>query len=127
MTPQTFKRRKLGSPSFKSEDVGGASDNGSAQITDEGATDESYRSSSIRHTASGTAKARHGGAGQFASGAYNSNTFKLQMDELLVKVRPKYEKRMTKVGNTLRTLKGIIERIPSEKALPVGHEFCLNR
>ncbi len=108
----------------ENEDGRGASDNGSASSTDDGgAVVEENNTSGIRHNAREGAKTRLDEVGQFASGAYNSNMFKLQMDELLVKVRPKSEKRMSKVENALRKLKSIIESIPSQEALPVGYQI----
>ena len=53
------------------------------------------------------------------SGIYDSNMFKLKVNELLAKVRPEYERRMVKVENSLRKLKEIIERIPDREAKPV--------
>ena len=53
-------------------------------------------------------------------GTYGSSMFSLQIDELLSKVRPDYERRMVKVENALRKLKAIIERTPSREAKTVG-------
>lgn len=55
----------------------------------------------------------------WSSGIYDSNMFKLKVNELLAKVRPDYERRMLKVENSLRKLKDIIERIPDREAKPV--------
>lgn len=49
-----------------------------------------------------------------------SGMLKLQTDELLAKVRPNYEKRITRAENALLKVRNIIERIPSREALPVG-------
>jgi U3 small nucleolar RNA-associated protein 22 len=125
MAAHATKRRKVNYPArSENEDGRGASDNGSASSTDDGgAVVEENNTSGIRHNAREGAKTRLDEVGQFASGAYNSNMFKLQMDELLVKVRPKSEKRMSKVENALRKLKSIIESIPSQEALPVGYQI----
>ena len=61
----------------------------------------------------------------FLNGAYNSNMFQLKVDELLLKVRPKYERRMVRAENTLRKLERIIDRIPSRRAMPVCHAPAL--
>ncbi len=114
MALHATKRRKL-THSSSSE----SSDTGSAGSTNDDVVPEDNKSPVMRRTASGVANVRQAEAGQYASGAYNSNMFKLQMDELLVKVRPKYEKRMNKVENALRKIKGIIENIPSWEALSV--------
>ncbi|KAJ5726471.1 uncharacterized protein N7483_007828 [Penicillium malachiteum] len=47
-----------------------------------------------------------------ASGFYKSNFFKLQMDELLTGLRPNYEKRISKIQDTLHKLKSAIESLP---------------
>lgn len=49
----------------------------------------------------------------FFRSAYGSSLFQLQIDELLSKVRPDYERRMVKAESALRKLKEIIERIPN--------------
>ena len=129
MAPHAIKRRKLThSSSSESEDVDGASDNNLATPANVGvAVDGEKRNMGIGRSNPGSAKTHLDKMGQFASNAYNSNTFKLQMDELLLKVRPKYEKRMVKVENALRKLKSIIENIPSRDALSVRHDSSLGR
>ena len=57
--------------------------------------------------------------GAYTSESFKSNMFKLQVDELLEQVKPKYGKREAPAENALRTLKTIIESIPSRDALPV--------
>lgn len=125
MAAHAIKRRKVTHPAgSKNEEGGRPSDNGSANSTDDGgAVVEENRIPSLRHNAHESAKTHLDGLGQFASGASNSNMFKLQMDELLVKVRPKYGKRVTKVEDALRKLKVIIESIPNQESLPVGYEI----
>ncbi|KAJ9666502.1 U3 snoRNP protein [Coniosporium apollinis] len=46
---------------------------------------------------------------------YKSNLFKLQVDELLQRVRPRHGKKEAPAEDALRTLKGIIERIPDRE------------
>ena len=53
-----------------------------------------------------------------SAGAYSSNMFQLQVDELLVKVRPA-KGRMVKAENALHKLKEIIEHIPNREPKPV--------
>lgn len=129
MAPHAIKRRKVFHPArSENKDGGGASDHGSANSTDESSTIvEEIRTPGIRHNAHGSAKTHLDEVGQFASRAYNSNMFELQMDGLLAKVRPKSKNRMSKVENALRKLKGIIESIPGREALPVGYEIGLYR
>lgn len=49
----------------------------------------------------------------FTGEVYKSNMFKLQVDDLLKSVRPKYTAKDKAIGQALRTLKEIIESIPS--------------
>ncbi|OCL08708.1 Nrap protein, partial [Glonium stellatum] len=57
--------------------------------------------------------------GVYTAEVYKSNMFKLQVDELLEQVRPKYGKKEAPAENAMRTLKAIIEQIPSREPLPV--------
>lgn len=58
--------------------------------------------------------------GAYTSESFKSNLFKLQVDELLDQVKPKYGKKEAPAENAMRTLKTILEQIPSRDALPVG-------
>jgi U3 small nucleolar RNA-associated protein 22 len=57
--------------------------------------------------------------GAYTSESFKSNIFKLQVDELLDQVKPKYGKKEAPAENAMRTLKTIIEQIPNRDALPV--------
>jgi U3 small nucleolar RNA-associated protein 22 len=57
--------------------------------------------------------------GVYTSEVYKSNMFKLQVDELLPQVKFKYGKKVASVENAMRSLKSIIEQIPSRDAAPV--------
>ncbi|KAF1923557.1 pre-rRNA processing protein Utp22 [Didymella exigua CBS 183.55] len=57
--------------------------------------------------------------GAYASESFKSNLFKLQVDELLEQVKPKYGKKEAPAENVMRTLKTIIESLPSREALPI--------
>ncbi len=57
-----------------------------------------------------------------STGAYSSTMFQLQVDELLVKIRPATG-RMGKAENALRKLKDIIEHIPNREPKPVRYSF----
>lgn len=59
------------------------------------------------------------GAAPFTGEVYKSNLFKLQVDDLLKQVRPKYQQKDKSIEQALRTLKGIIEAIPSRPPAPV--------
>ncbi|KAJ5463567.1 Nrap protein [Penicillium sp. IBT 31633x] len=54
-----------------------------------------------------------------ASGFYKSSFFKLQMDELLVGLRPNYTKQVSKVQETLHQIKGALEALPDKPAQSV--------
>jgi U3 small nucleolar RNA-associated protein 22 len=57
--------------------------------------------------------------GAYTSESFKSNMFKLQVDELLEQVKPKYGKKEAPAENAMRTLKELIEAIPSREALSV--------
>lgn len=57
--------------------------------------------------------------GVYTAEVYKSNMFKLQVDELLEQVRPKYAKKEAPAENAMRTLKAIVEQIPSREPLSV--------
>ena len=57
-----------------------------------------------------------------STGAYSSNMFQLQVDELLLKVRPA-KGRMVQAENALRKVKDIIEHIPNREPKPVRYSF----
>ncbi|KAJ4313180.1 U3 snoRNP protein [Neodidymelliopsis sp. IMI 364377] len=58
--------------------------------------------------------------GAYTSESFKSNIFKLQVDELLDQVKPKYGKKEAPAENAMRTLKTIIEQIPNRDALPIA-------
>ncbi|KAF2121843.1 pre-rRNA processing protein Utp22 [Lophiotrema nucula] len=51
--------------------------------------------------------------GVYTAEVYKSNVFKLQVDELLQEVKPKYGKKEAPAENAMRTLKTSIEQLPS--------------
>jgi U3 small nucleolar RNA-associated protein 22 len=57
--------------------------------------------------------------GVYTAETFKSNMFKLQVDELLEQVKPKYGKKEAPAENAMRTLKTIIEQIPRRDPLPV--------
>jgi U3 small nucleolar RNA-associated protein 22 len=57
--------------------------------------------------------------GVYMAETSHSNLFKLQVDELLEQVKLKYGKKEAPAENAMRTLKTIIEQIPSRDPLPV--------
>ncbi|KAH8727059.1 Nrap protein [Phaeosphaeriaceae sp. PMI808] len=57
--------------------------------------------------------------GVYTAETFKSNIFKLQVDELLGQVKLKYGKKEASAENAMRTLKGIIEQIPSREPLSV--------
>ncbi|KAF1920641.1 Nrap protein [Ampelomyces quisqualis] len=57
--------------------------------------------------------------GLYTAESFKSNLFKLQVDELLEQVRLKYGKKEASAENAMRTLKTIVEQIPSRDALPI--------
>ena len=64
--------------------------------------------------------------GVYTAESFKSNIFKLQVDELLDQVKLKYGKKEAPAENAMRTLKNIIEQIPSRDSLPVRQGFSMN-
>jgi U3 small nucleolar RNA-associated protein 22 len=65
--------------------------------------------------------------GAYTSEVYKSNMFKLQIDELLDQVKPKYGKKQAPAEHAMRTLKTMIEQIPGCGPFSVGgEELSLN-
>ncbi|KAI4921949.1 hypothetical protein J4E90_000377 [Alternaria incomplexa] len=58
--------------------------------------------------------------GVYTAESFKSNMFKLQLDELLDQVKLKYGKKEAPAENAMRTLKTIIEQIPTREPLPVA-------
>lgn len=56
-------------------------------------------------------------------GGYGSSILKLQVDELLGKLRKDNEKKAVEIDHVLRKLKAIIERIPGHEATTVSHSL----
>jgi U3 small nucleolar RNA-associated protein 22 len=62
----------------------------------------------------------NGTAAAFTGEVYKSNVFKLQVDDLLQGVHPKYTTKDKAIGEVLRKLKNIIEAIPARAAAPIA-------
>ncbi|KAL6709525.1 U3 snoRNP protein [Coniothyrium glycines] len=58
--------------------------------------------------------------GVYTAETFKSNMFKLQVDEMLEQVKPKYGKREAPAENAMRALKAIIEQIPKRDPLPAA-------
>ena len=54
------------------------------------------------------------------NGTYTSSMLSLQVDELLLKMRPDYERRMIKIEDAIRKLKRIINNIPNREPMTVS-------
>ncbi|KAF2176404.1 Nrap protein [Zopfia rhizophila CBS 207.26] len=65
--------------------------------------------------------------GAYTAEVYKSNIFKLQVDELLEQVKLKYGKKEAPAETAMRTIKSIIEQIPSREPLSISEaEAALN-
>lgn len=109
MSPPAHKKRKL-VPQFSGHLEHGISD---GEIPGESSQERDMPRSKSDPLRAGN------GPMSLGNGAYNTNLFQLQLDQLLSKVRPDYERRMVRAENALRKLKTIIERIPNHEAKPV--------
>jgi U3 small nucleolar RNA-associated protein 22 len=118
MEPQTTKRRKLDTTAAMPQ----ASDNADVDLSSSSVPMGSAETQSPSGTVAGMKAHKSGSAAApFAGDAYNSSLFKLQVDEMLVEVKPNYAKRLGPVGNALRKLKTLIEAIPDREELPVSN------
>lgn len=113
MEPQTTKRRKLDTTAEMPQ----ASDDANAFVPT-GAPAAQNPSGTVAGTKPHKISSA---AAPFAGDAYNSSLFKLQVEEMLVEVKPNYAKRLGPVGNALRKLKTLIEAIPDHEELPVSN------
>ncbi|KAF2869109.1 Nrap protein [Massariosphaeria phaeospora] len=148
MTPPVTKRRKL-SHSDQSDDSEASFagfDSSGAEETDQVVAEPSHEHPSTTSEDNGTAEKglrkkqgdiRANGSGDndrnkqhkrpdvrpqdgvCTAEAYKSNMFKLQVDELLDQVKPKYGRREAPAEHAMRTLKNIIEQLPGREPLPV--------
>lgn len=117
MAPHALKRRKVDQPSSHEGHPSAADDHPNNGSLDNGGGTES----AVKNAAGAAKKIDFGGNGEGVAGnIYNSNMFKLQMDELLAEMRPDYERRLKKVEKALHKLKAILERIPEQEPLPVS-------
>ena len=112
----------------------GLSDTESLEEADE-KTDEEEAHAPPKKQPEAVAKPKDGGKArppkhsdaQLAGGVYTaetfkSNVFKLQVDELLEQVKLRYGKREALAENAMRTLKTIIEQLPSREPQPVRRQ-----
>lgn len=116
MEPQTTKRRKLDTTAEMPQ----ASDDSNPSVPMGAAATQNPTGTAATMKSHKTSSA----AAPFAGDAYNSSLFKLQVEEMLVEVKPNYAKRLGPVGNVLRKLKTLIEAIPDREEMPVSN--CAN-
>lgn len=145
MPPPATKRRKLEQSEDESEgsfadfgefDVGSEAEesDGSevgSQVEEEVIDDDDDAEESVAHKKPPTAStpapktAKRAAATlqdtAYTSESFKSNMFKLQVDELLEQVKPKYGRKEAPAENAMRTLKTILESLSSRDALPVRY------
>jgi U3 small nucleolar RNA-associated protein 22 len=95
---------------------------------DEGPEEESKSAPAVKATNTSQPPKRPAASlqdGVYTSESFKSNLFKLQVDELLDQVKLRYGKKEASAENAMRTLKTVIEQIPSRDALPVCMRWCL--
>ncbi len=118
MASHVHKKRKLSPPSSGVTNIG-VTNGEILEASSEEETKASATKMSIRSNDRPRDYVRYGSRKAQSWGAYNPSMFMLQVDELLSKVRPDYERRMAKVENAIDKLKDIIKRIPNRQAKPV--------
>ncbi|KAJ5306636.1 hypothetical protein N7508_005651 [Penicillium antarcticum] len=114
MSAHTVKRRKL-SPS---------PDNG-VSSSHPNSSNDAKRTSNVTDKMDSKRQASRGKDERsaelaMASGFYKSSFFKLQMDELLMGLRPNYAKQVSKLQETLHQIKTAIENVPEKAAQSVS-------
>jgi len=119
MAPPMTKRRKL------QHNKDGDAD---TDIVTGNKTHETHEAAPTKQTASSHSQAgersyrkgdRNTQDGVYTAEVYKSNMFKLQVDELLQQVKPRYGKKEAPAENAMRTLKSIIEQLPSRGPVSV--------
>lgn len=122
MSAHTVKRRKL-SPSPDTS-TSHTRSSGDSTLTNSKAGSEktaaARKNDSTKLQAGSRGKDERSAELAMASGFYKSSFFKLQMDELLTGLRPNYDKRISKLQDTLHKLKNAIESLPENSAKPVA-------
>jgi U3 small nucleolar RNA-associated protein 22 len=121
MEPQTPKRRKLDA----NVEMPQARNEPQSDILASSIPMDSAVAQQQNGTVAGMKRSKSSSASApFAGDAYNSSLFKLQVEEMLVEVKPNYAKRLGATGNALRKLKTLIEAIPDREQIPVS--YCIN-
>jgi U3 small nucleolar RNA-associated protein 22 len=136
MAPPATKRRKLQHPKEAGSDGGDFSDlesqasDSNTEEKGESAPDGQISMPDARaHTRTEppkhSLKRREDGRqdGIYTAEVFKSNVFKLQVDELLQQVKLKYGKKEAPAETAMRTLKSLIEQLPSREPLSVRLEF----
>lgn len=139
MAPPATKRRKINHDEIEHSSDQGDSDfpsNGSIQSDapsndsdSDSASDEdgdiNQASGAVKQHAPVKAPKVHRGEdlqlqnGFFTADNFKSNVFKLQVEELLEQVKPTYGKKEAPTEKAMRTLKKLIEQLPSREPLSV--------
>ncbi|KAL8856921.1 MAG: hypothetical protein Q9178_006510 [Gyalolechia marmorata] len=106
---RTSKRRKLNQPSLDNDYHNKSTSTEPLPVNQKGNTRRSDPSIS---------RPSHYGTTTSLDGSARADLFKLQLDELLGRIRPKYETKLAKADSEVHRLRGIIEGIPNQKGLP---------
>jgi hypothetical protein len=64
-------------------------------------------------------------SGAYTGEVYKSNLFKLQVDDLLDTVRPKFSRIEKSIAELLQTVKSIVEAIPNREPISVSRVLCI--
>ena len=118
MAPPVTKRRKL---QHSEDNIGSEFNNGGNGVQEENGAGLAEQTSFSAQDGTRPHKRRDRTIqdGVYTAEVYKSNMFKLQVDELLQQVKPKYGKKEAPAENAMRTLKTIIEQIPNREAVLV--------
>lgn len=124
MAPHTAKKRRLNPSNDELNDDHGSSNN--LSIEDDSIRRRSRATKSHPearpHELDSNAGKTHAARTSLASAhaQYGASILKLQVEELLVKLRKDSDRKAIDIENALRQLKSVIEHIPDKEATPVS-------
>ena len=110
MNIRASKRRKLNQSSFDDDNHNKSASTEPLPVNQKG---------NLRRSDPNISRPSHYETTRSLDGSARADLFKLQLDELLGRIRPKYETKFAKADSEVHRLRGIIEGIPNQEGLPV--------
>lgn len=126
MDIQPSKRRRLNHSSLENDHQGTSTSSSANTTTPHPDLKEPLsinRDGNLAETHPSTSPSSRYEATRSLDGSVHADLFKLQLDELLGRLKPKYETRMAKADSEIHKLRATIEAIPNQGAFPVREPF----